>query len=321
MARSPRHRRGRYVAETSFVIEYQGPALETGRMPVRELAPALLALGELFGEANRTVFPGSPPVHLEIRATADGSFVVELILVQPDLVDRMRDLFSGDSASALANLKDLVLLPAAGGLFWLIRTIRKRRIAREDHGAAGDTVRLVLEDGETIEVPDATLRLYRSIRIRKRVREVLEPLARPGIEGVAFQRDLTEEVSMEIGADDLDAFEPPDVVPVPLVDQGTEMAVAIAAVSFTEGNKWRLSDGDRTFFATIADDRFIERVLLGEESFRNGDLLRCNMRIQQTRTDDGVLHTDYTVTRVIEHIPAHRPVQMEIYDADASESD
>ena len=42
----------RALAETAFQIAYEGPALETGRMPVRDLAPALLALGDLFTEAS-----------------------------------------------------------------------------------------------------------------------------------------------------------------------------------------------------------------------------------------------------------------------------
>src|SRR5688500_11839084 len=52
------------MAETTFGVVYDGPALETGRMPVRDLAPALLALGQLFSEASRFVYPEQEPVSL-----------------------------------------------------------------------------------------------------------------------------------------------------------------------------------------------------------------------------------------------------------------
>ncbi|MGH7641171.1 MAG: hypothetical protein ACREOL_09755, partial [Candidatus Dormibacteria bacterium] len=73
------------VAERSpeFVLTFEGPALESHRMAVAELAPALLALGDLFHEANEVLNPGSPRVSLEIRAFDRGSFEIGLSLGQP----------------------------------------------------------------------------------------------------------------------------------------------------------------------------------------------------------------------------------------------
>ncbi len=107
------------VAETRFAVLYEGPALENGRMEVRDLAPALLALGDLFREANTVVNPGLPPISLQIRATAEGSFVVELILAQPDLLQQLVDFFTSDQVTALINLREMIIgSGAGGGLIW-----------------------------------------------------------------------------------------------------------------------------------------------------------------------------------------------------------
>ena len=84
-------------------------------------------------------------------------------------------------------------------------------------------------------------------------------------------------------------------------------------MAFAEGNKWRLNDGGSTFWATIADNSFLDRVNRREEVFAKGDVLRCEMRYEQFRSEAGLV-TERTVTRVREHIPASRPVQPTLDD-------
>ena len=52
------------MAETSFGVLYDGPALDTGEIAVADLAPALLALGGLFTETSVLLYPSRPPVSL-----------------------------------------------------------------------------------------------------------------------------------------------------------------------------------------------------------------------------------------------------------------
>lgn len=68
------------MAHTEFGVAYDGPALADHTMDVRDLAPALLALGDLFVAAGRVVEKDAEPPSLQIRATAGGSFVVDLAL-------------------------------------------------------------------------------------------------------------------------------------------------------------------------------------------------------------------------------------------------
>ena len=80
------------------------------------------------------------------------------------------------------------------------------------------------------------------------------------------------------------------------------MVLSIASVVFREGNKWRLSDGENTFYATIEDEAFLARMRQGSVSFRSGDMLRCRMEVTQVRRG-GRLHTERRVLEVLEHIP------------------
>ena len=288
------------MAEIEFGVSYDGPALATGRMPVRDLAPALLALGELFTTASKLVYPDRKPVALSIKATAEGSFVVQLILESGHAWDNLVDIFGSDGAAALANLRDLVI--SGGGLFWLIKRLKDRKVVSQDHDAHPGHVILTLDDQSSLEIPADTVTLYKSVEAREKAKRVVEPLNREGIDQVKFAgKPDTDGVILEEG--DLPAYDVPEIdSDRPLLDQERELVVEIASVAFTEGNKWRLSDGEHVFFSGIEDQVFLDGVESGAEAFRKGDMLRCRMRVVQSQRAEG-LHTEYCVVEVIEHIP------------------
>ena len=55
-----------------FSIKYDGPALASHQMDVRELAPALIALSSLLEEANRALYPESAEVRVNVNVAAAG---------------------------------------------------------------------------------------------------------------------------------------------------------------------------------------------------------------------------------------------------------
>jgi len=107
----------------------------------------------------------------------------------------------------------------------------------------------------------------------------------------------------------VDAFTVPATPETVINDQTMEMALTITSVSFAEGNKWRLGDGERTFWASIEDTDFLSRVERSEEAFRKGDILRCTVRMRQSRGETG-LQTEDSVLKVLEHLPAGRTLPM-----------
>ena len=298
------------MAEGDFAVTYDGPAVADGRMPVRDLAPALLALGEIFTDASLLIYPDRPPVSLDIKATKDGSFLVDLILEAHGREwDQVIDIFSGDEVDAIANLKELVIGPAAVGLFALIKRIRRRRIVKEEpSGRNPGQVRLTLDDETTFEVSTEAAALYRNVRIRKKAREVVDPLKRKGVESLEFRTET--ETTVELTREDVSDFEPPEGEEDQLLDQELELVLEIVAVAFTEGNKWRFNDGDQTFYARVVDEGFLERIELGMEAFRKGDMLRCRVQVIQSRTD-GHLTSERRIVRVIEHIASGEQLPLE----------
>jgi hypothetical protein len=294
------------MPEATFSVTYDGPALTAGRMAVRDLAPALLALGELVTEASETLYPDQAPASLSISATKPGSFDVQLILQGKEGVwDQLVELFGSDAVSAIVNLKEVIA--GGAGIFWLIKRLGSRRIRAEEPTPGPGRVRLTLDDGSTVEVSSDVVKTYRNVRVRKRARTVVEPIKRSGIDRVEFRDD--REVTVSVDEDDTAAFETEEDE-TPLLEEESELVVSIESVAFREGNKWRLSDGERTFYAAIEDDEFVARVERGVEAFRSGDFLRCRMKVVQTATE-GELRTEYHVLRVEKHISAGEQLPLE----------
>lgn len=285
------------MAEKSFSVVYDGPLLKGGAMPVRDLAPALLALGNMFTAASLIQFPNREPVALSIRATTDGSFDVDLLLTSKKVFDETVDIFSSNPVAALEGLVFSVI-SAKTGLFWLINQVRGRRVVTETPQPEPGWVMFTLDDETTLTVPADVAALYKTVSIRRDAKEVVEPLYREGIETVTFRVDAHPE--MQIDETDLPAYDVADVDEEDtLLDVVQHMVLEIVSVTFTEGNSWGFYDGERKFTAPVEDTDFIARVDAGEP-FSKGDTLRCAVRVIQWRADNR-LRIQRRVVKVLEH--------------------
>lgn len=116
------------MSRAGFIISFDGPGVENGRIDVRDLAPALMSLGRMIDAANVAINGEKRPIKVEVRAVAVGRFVVHLdaILSGWDLVKSVID--RGDIEEAKKLLEWLGLFGATPGitLFALYRWLRGR---------------------------------------------------------------------------------------------------------------------------------------------------------------------------------------------------
>lgn len=272
-------------------------------MPVRDLAPALLALGELFTEASAIAYPDREPVSLHIRATDRGSFIADLGLHSPQAWEQMIQVLSGSAVTALVNLQGIIF--SGGGLLWLIKLTRGQPVSKADPLESG-MVRVTMPDGTTFEaLPDA-LALYQRESARRNARQVVEPLRRPGVDRLDFQRGDATELTIE--RDDLPAYES-EPAEEPLSEEERDVIVTLVVASVQGEYKWRFSEGDLVFTASLADPEFLARIEAGE-AFRKGDWFKLKIRVVQTRRGDK-LQVERTVVKVIEHIPRQLQAQID----------
>lgn len=290
-------------ASVHFSIKYDGPALASHQMDVRELAPALIALSNLLEEANRAAFPDSDEVRVQIKGNfKGGSFGVDLVALQ-SITDQIVTMLSGPRATAAANLFAILTgvgLLGAGGLIGVIKWLagRKPSTIRLD----GDKTVFEINETETIETFEVDLvagRLYQSRLVRQSLAKVMKPLERDGVDFFACGRDGNTETVVtkaEVPFFEL-AAGAADVVSDSVSER---VLLQIESAVFKEDNKWRFNDGATSFFAEISDKDFLARIESGLERFGKGDVLIVDLRRVQSITDNG-LKLEYSVEKVHEH--------------------
>ena len=289
-----------------FKVAYDGLVLRDHSMDVRDLAPALLSLGQLFDESNRVLNGDKASVKLQVKAHESGSFEILFDLYQT-FGSQISQFLSGEFVTSALNLKELVIGGAAGsvGLWKLIRMLKggkPKKITDLKNGM----VRVEF-DGEAFEVPLKLLRLYQDLAVRQAAGEVLKPLERDGID--TFKIKDGRKVVETVTKDEVKYFAAPEVEDEQILTSENEAAYSIISLAFKDDNKWRLYDGSSQISVTISDDDFKRKVDNNTISFAKGDILRCKVRTTQWRTQTG-LRTEYEVLEVKEHIPALRQLQL-----------
>lgn len=294
------------MSKAKFHILYDGPALASNEMNVRDLAPALLALGQVLEDANTALNDGHAKVAVKVKASfKTGCFGIELDVVQT-LLQQAQTLFSNEKVATAKQILEwlglLVQSPAyiSGtllGLIGFLKWLHNRTIKRAvimDNGL----VRVELDDAHLV-VEQQVIELFRQTKLRQSLEDVLKPLETEGITEFAVTNQKQTKRFITVSKGDLPGLAAPELVPEVLSEQNVEMSLQLVSISFRDDNKWRFSDGNTVFYATVSDPVFLQQVK-SNEPFASGDILMASLRRTQSLVGDSI-KTDYTLTKVLEH--------------------
>lgn len=301
----------RFVASKDFIFEVGGPAVADGRIPVRELAPSLMALGELLEVARQVAEPDTPPMTLEIRGFGKGSFDAFLGISFDDAINTMLS----DPVVAAANVLTLVS-HGKSGVLAMFRALGGRRVAGQESTDEPDLFIVRNNEGQTIVAPQSTINIYNDPRTPLLGSSVLRPLREPGVEVIRMTNPAEEtlEVTKEELASIPDGEDASDLlqsVELGRSERETILAIHQAPLQDPGRLKWKFSEGQSVeIWAKITHRKFINDLENHREHLDIGDRIRCRiLQIQKDHPEKG-LQVDFEVVEVIEHLgPPPLPVQ------------
>jgi hypothetical protein len=277
-------------------LRYSGPAVEAGSMDVYEASANMIAFSEFVVLAAKAQFGDAAEIKAEVSGFERGSFETEIVF---HVAGAAATIFSGLTVQQVWDtVKDAIDI-------W--RFLRGRPPSKiEPTKNNPQSVVVTNNDGNILQVSTQSLTVVFSDKGSEAVGQfVRHALEKPGIDQVAISDDRGSVT--KVFQDEAQYFVP--VAPSQTVTDVTiPMALIIEAPVFKEDNKWRFSDGQQSFFATIEDKEFLARVNAGER-FGKGDILLADVRINQQQSG-----MKLTAERTIVHVKEHRtgPTQLSL---------
>ena len=282
-------------SHSDFAVSFEGEAFANHSMDVRDLAPALIALGQAFDRANVLLNGDRADISLNIRATRPASFEVELVLNQ--VFQGASDILSGEFLTKAALVTELIIggPTIVAGIVTVIKKCRgkKHRVLEEQPNAVTLEV-----DNLRLTVPRSVLTLLDDKSIREQLEAFVRPLQKEGADRVVFKRD--KENIESIRHDEAEYFA------VDFDDTNTteyiipSQRLQINNLTF-KGGKWRLSDGGNVHWYAMDDTAFLTAINQGKR-FGIDDILVCEVHMTQRIDETGKLKMEYAVERVLRHI-------------------
>lgn len=254
--------------ETKIALRYEGPAVDTGQMDVYEAAANMVAFSEFVVSAAKSTFGDSVDARASVAGFGRGSFVTDLVFN-----------LAGVSATVFTVATPDHLWDIVKGALAIWKHLKGAPPAKVEY--SGQQVSVTNNNGQIIQVQADSLSLVFSEKASEAAGQfVRKALERPGMDAVELtsERGAVGRITQAEGAF-FTVVKPAEKI----TDATIRLALVIEAPVFKDGNKWRLHDGQQSFYAEMEDPLFLARVNEGER-FGKGDVLIADVRISQEQS-------------------------------------
>jgi hypothetical protein len=284
------------ITEDKLSLEYYGVAVEKGQLRAKDVARYILALDDFMSVVTREAYGKDASLNMDVSGFRGQSFDVDFALQVIGL--------SSSAIFCTNSPKDLIVLATDSIRACIHLAGKQPQKCTPDRN--DNTVNIENSNGNTQIFHIQTLNVVSDPKAANSLETFIREPLNKGLNCVKL-KSTQFDVQAEASANDADFFKPLDFE-LPLFKNTITTGLTIESPSFKDGNKWKLNDGQGSFYAEITDENFIDSVDKGER-FGKGDLLIVEMEIIQTKTPQG-LKIEKIITKVKGHKEAPEQQRM-----------
>nr|VFK60854.1 MAG: hypothetical protein BECKTUN1418D_GA0071000_11375 [Candidatus Kentron sp. TUN] len=286
------------MSKANINIIYNGPGLTESTMDVNDLAPALLALGDLIDNANFVLNGVHDRTKVRVNASfKTGSFGIDF-QVAHNYIHQALTLTKDIPASEIATYLGFSATSIMG-LVQFFKFLKGRPIKKEE--IIDDENIRIFVDERKITIERKVLDLYKNHKLRESLEKLIyKPLKSDDINEFAITND-PKKGFVTVESNESEWFKSSYKETELLSEKVSEKVLKVCNPSFT-GGKWRMSTLDDTFkfYSSISDREFQKRVLSAKESFTAGDTLKVMLKTTELQ-DGNNIKQEYDIIEVKEH--------------------
>lgn len=273
--------------ETRLSLKYSGPSVDAGLMDIYQVSANMIAFSEFVVVASKITYGDKVEVKVEVSGFEQGSFLTSMVFSIANHAIPLFATFTPSEVLAIINESFALWKHLKGDVPASIKQDTNQSISIENNS------------GQVIQVKTETFNLVMNEKASDAIRQfVKNALADKGVDSLEIFSENKTTVA-KVNQTESDYFDV--VIPTESVTSNiSKMFLVIEAPVFKDGNKWRFSDGQNSFYADILDADFLASVDAGEQ-FGKGDLLKVDLRIKQEQTG-----TRISAERFVEKVHEHK---------------
>lgn len=274
--------------EELIKLKYKGSKVELGQMDAYEVAASILAFSDFLGVICRQAYGEKASLNTSIKGFQQGSFLIDFLLQVTGITG---SLMCGGHPSP----KDITeLINGCINFYKHLKGLPPSKLEKngEKYSVTNNYGQINYFSGDIVNIisnPKAGLSVQGYIK---------KQLESDGIESM----EIT--TSHQLEPITIDKAESSYFIPIntdaPFHEYEHKMTLSIISPVFKDGNKWKFSDGNNSFFAVIEDEDFLRKVREGKARFGSGDFVDVDVKVQQINSFN-TLKTNYIIVKVISH--------------------